>query len=186
MPKIKNTKPKDDHPDDALDLAQEIEDDEEEESYFADDYDGDEKLNNSETKQDEDEEEDELPVDSDFDEEDHDIVEYVEEDDIVPPVPELIRNMTVVKPEDRTTSERLSNFECARILGDRARHIDNGARPYIDTTNFTSSLEIAYAELMQKKIPMAIIRHIGNNSVEIWRLRDMLLPKLPPASHFIH
>lgn len=140
-------------------------------------------------KDDDEEDEDEddiLPADSDVEEDDVDVMTYQEdEDEVEPPVPEIIRNMTVIPTQDRTTSERLSIFECARGLGDRARHIDNGARPYIDITNCTSSLEIAYMELQQKRIPMAVIRRVGQNKVEIWRFKEMTLPKLPPKEWFM-
>lgn len=136
----------------------------------------------------EDDEHDDLPKDSDAEEEEPEVMVYQEdEDEIEPPAPELIRNMQVVAPEDRTTSERLSIFECARILGERARHIDNRARPYIDTKNYTSSLEIAYNELLQKRIPMAVVRNVGQNKVEVWRVREKhtIIPKLPPQEWFM-
>lgn len=106
-------------------------------------------------------------------------------DHIVGTKPEgSIRIYTIVKPEDRISSERLSLFECARILGDRARHLDNGAPPYVDTTKLRSSLEIAYTELISKKIPMCIVRHRSATSVEIWRLREMTLPSIPSIDWF--
>jgi DNA-directed RNA polymerase I, II, and III subunit RPABC2 len=179
--------------DDAVDLQP---DEDEDDEFIDDDYQEDSKVEHRKKDEDEDKSNDEdelsdddLPADSDIEDDaskDLDIVEYMDEDDIEPPVPEIIRNYMVIKPENRTTSERLSNFECARVLGERARHIDNGATPYIDTSNFTSSLEIAYTELVQKRIPMAVIRYVGHNSVEIWRLRDMIIPKLPPSGFFIH
>jgi hypothetical protein len=87
----------------------------------------------------------------------------------------------IVSPDKRQTSRRLSKPECARILGDRIRHIDNGAKIYLeDYSNCKSSEEIGYLELLSKKIPMGVIRHVGQNKVEIWKLSEMLLPKLPP------
>jgi DNA-directed RNA polymerase subunit K/omega len=84
---------------------------------------------------------------------------------------------TMVKPINRTTSERLSLFEYARVLGERARHIDNGAMPYIDTVNMSSSEEIAYNEIIQKRLPMAVLRRMGSGMVELWEVKDMIIPQ---------
>lgn len=95
-----------------------------------------------------------------------------------------------VAPADRETSEYLTRYECARILGDRARHLDNGAPAYIDTKDSTSPLQIAYKELTQKRLPIAILRHVGHDAkgqdlIEKWKLKEMTLPELPPAEWFI-
>lgn len=120
---------------------------------------------------------------------DFDVMDYPDEeavgDEIDPPRPELVKNRKVVDPMRRETSDRLSLYECARVLGDRARHIDNKARPNVDTKNCTGSLEIAYMELMQKRIPMAVIRKVGLGQVEIWRVKEMIIPKLPPIEYFM-
>jgi hypothetical protein len=96
------------------------------------------------------------------------------------------KTYTFVPDDERRSSERLSLPECARLLGDRVRHIDNGAPVYIDITNMTSSQEIAYNELLQKRIPMGILRHIGLGYVERWYLREMILPRLPPVETFLN
>jgi DNA-directed RNA polymerase subunit K/omega len=106
-------------------------------------------------------------------------------EEIEPPRPEITKNRKVVAPELRETSERMSLFEVSRVIGDRARHIDNKARPNVDTTNCTSSLEIAYMELMQRKIPFAVIRKVGQGWVEVWRCKEMVIPKLPPIEYFM-
>lgn len=110
---------------------------------------------------------------------------FEDEEEVEPPTTDLVRDYTIVAPEKRITSDRMSLFECTRILGDRSRHIDNGARPYIDISNYTSSLEIAYNELIQRRTPMSVVRHVGNNRVEIWRVREMTIPKLPPPDKFM-
>lgn len=97
----------------------------------------------------------------------------------------LIKHCIVVAPNERKTSERCSIFETGRIIGDRARHIDNKAPVYIDATNCASSLEIAYLEFVAKKIPVAVIRKIGRRKVEVWKLSEMIIPKLPPLDRFI-
>lgn len=133
-----------------------------------------------------DEEDDTAGNDVDYD---IDTMEYQDDevlgDPVEPPTPDIIKKRRVVRPEDRETSERLSMFECARVLGDRARHLENGARPNVDIKNCTSSLEIAYMELMEKRIPMAIIRKVGLGWVEVWRVKEMAIAKLPPIDYFM-
>lgn len=95
------------------------------------------------------------------------------------------RTLKFVPANERLTSERLTRAECAELIGQRWRHIDNGAPPYIDITNMTSTQEIAYNEFLQKKIPMGIIRTIGMGWVERWYLHECVLPRLPPVETFL-
>jgi DNA-directed RNA polymerase subunit K/omega len=136
------------------------------------------------TAEDDEEEADDLDALAD---DDVGVVEYDDLDDQEDEAPsrDLIKTLKIVPAAERTTSERMSNFECARVLGERARHIDNNARPYIDVTNYTSSLEIAYNELLQKRIPMSVVRKVGGGRVEIWRVKEMIIPKLPPQEWFM-
>ena len=123
--------------------------------------------------------------DEEEEEEDEEEVENIEESD---DEDELINNnleLLVVKPENHISSNIMTSYEFARVLGDRARHIENGAPPYIDTKNMTSSIEIAYNEILQKKNPMTIIRKIGNNKVEWRNVIDLLPPQLPPKHWLI-
>jgi DNA-directed RNA polymerase subunit K/omega len=102
----------------------------------------------------------------------------------------MTRYYRILKGDDRGTTERLSTYEAGRVIGDRASHLDNGATAYIDTKNYTSSIEIAYDELIQRKLPMAILRHVGQGEdnvleVEKWKLKEMTLCSLPPREWFI-
>ena len=108
-----------------------------------------------------------------------------DDEEIEPPVHEIIKTITVVAPDERRTSERLSIFECGAMIGNRSRHINNGATPLVDASAMTSSLEIAYHELIQKKIPMSTVRTVGKKRVEIWRLSEMVVPKLGPPEEFM-
>jgi hypothetical protein len=119
------------------------------------------------------------------DEEEPMIIEYLGAEDDTQledePHKKIEKRFKIVSPDKRQTSRRLSKPECARILGDRIRHIDNGAKIYLeDYSTCKSSEEIGYLELLSKKIPMGVIRHVGQNKVEMWKLSEMLLPKLPP------
>ena len=70
----------------------------------------------------------------------------------------------------------LSRYEKARILGERAKQIDNGAKPFVelDETMIDGYL-IAYKEFEAKKIPFIIKRPLPNGIVEYWRLSDLVV-----------
>jgi DNA-directed RNA polymerase I, II, and III subunit RPABC2 len=70
----------------------------------------------------------------------------------------------------------LSRYEKARILGERAKQIDNGAKPFVevDETMIDGYL-IAYKEFEAKKIPFIIKRPLPNGVVEYWRLSDLVV-----------
>lgn len=82
------------------------------------------------------------------------------------------------------SSEYLTMFELTRIISDRAAHLDNGASPYIDFSGMQSSIEIAYNECLQRKLPFTVIRNHGKNEDHI-ELRYMNLPLNLPPKHWI-
>jgi DNA-directed RNA polymerase I, II, and III subunit RPABC2 len=70
----------------------------------------------------------------------------------------------------------LSRYEKARILGERAKQIDNGAKPFVevDETVIDGYL-IATKEFEAKKVPFIIKRPLPNGAVEYWRLEDLVI-----------
>ena len=68
----------------------------------------------------------------------------------------------------------ITKYEKARILGERAKQLNSGARPMveIDETLIDGYL-IALKEYDEKKIPFIIKRPMPNGSCEYWRFSDM-------------
>jgi DNA-directed RNA polymerase subunit K/omega len=124
---------------------------------------------------------DEDDIEVDFDEDDI-LVQYDDDEDTSTTV---IYNK-IIPVSQRKTSDYLQKFECGRIIGDYARLLANGAKPYIDITNMTSEYEIAYNSLLQKKIPFSILRKIGKNEYERWNVSELKIHDLPPLSAFIY
>lgn len=64
---------------------------------------------------------------------------------------------------------RLTKFEKARVIGERADQLSYGAPPCIavDTTRDISMLDLAEMELDQGKCPMFVIRTIANKQYKI-------------------
>jgi DNA-directed RNA polymerase subunit K/omega len=68
----------------------------------------------------------------------------------------------------------LTKFEKARVLGERAKQINDGAQPFVKlTTNAIDGYLIALAELEQKVIPFIIKRPLPNGGCEYWKLKDL-------------
>jgi len=73
-----------------------------------------------------------------------------------------------------TTTPILSKYEYARVLGVRAKQINAGSPPFVETTLVDGYL-IAQLELQQKKIPFIIRRPLPNGEHEYWRVSDLEL-----------
>ena len=68
----------------------------------------------------------------------------------------------------------LTKYERARILGQRAKQIECGSRPFVKVPdNIVDSYIIAELELKQKKIPFIIRRPIPGGACEYWNLKDL-------------
>ena len=70
----------------------------------------------------------------------------------------------------------LTKYEKTRILGQRAKQIDTGAKSFIKVeNNVLDGYLIAQAELEQKKIPFIIKRPLPNGGFEYWNISDLEL-----------
>ena len=68
----------------------------------------------------------------------------------------------------------LTKYERARILGQRAKQIECGSKPFVKVPeNIVDSYIIAELELKQKKIPFVIRRPIPGGGCEYWNLKDL-------------
>jgi DNA-directed RNA polymerase subunit K/omega len=68
----------------------------------------------------------------------------------------------------------LTKYERARILGERAKQINAGAKPLIKVPDtLIDGYLIALKELEQKRIPFIIKRPLPNGGCEYWRLVDL-------------
>lgn len=73
-----------------------------------------------------------------------------------------------------TTLPLLTCYEKARILGERATQLNNGAKPLVDIDEtMIDGYVIAMKELEAKKIPFIIQRPLPNGTSEYWRLKDL-------------
>jgi DNA-directed RNA polymerase subunit K/omega len=79
----------------------------------------------------------------------------------------------IIDPLHRTIPF-LTKYERARILGQRAKQIETGAKPLVRVPeNVVDGYIIAELELKEKKIPFIIRRPIPGGGCEYWNLKDL-------------
>lgn len=68
----------------------------------------------------------------------------------------------------------LTKYERARVLGERAKQLNSGAKPFVNVDeNVIDGYLIAIKELEEKKIPFIIRRPLPNGASEYWKLKDL-------------
>jgi len=78
---------------------------------------------------------------------------------------------------EKKTFNYLTKYERCFILGIRIQQIMNNSPIFINTDilDIINPFNIAYEELLQKKIPFKIKRKLPNGNVEIWDLEDLII-----------
>lgn len=87
----------------------------------------------------------------------------------------IIRNANnVIVDENHKTNPFLSKYERTKILGQRTKQLNSGAKPFISVPpNIIDNYLIAQMELTEKKIPVIIRRPLPNGKSEYWKLQDL-------------
>jgi DNA-directed RNA polymerase subunit K/omega len=68
----------------------------------------------------------------------------------------------------------LTKYEMTRVLGQRAKQLDSGAKPFVKVPlNVMDGYHIAKLELEQKKMPFIIKRPFPNGGIEYWHVSDL-------------
>ena len=76
------------------------------------------------------------------------------------------------------TNPILTKYEKTKVLGQRTKQLNNGAKPLIKLSeNIIDSYIIAEMELKEKVIPFIIRRPLANGASEYWTLQDLEMVK---------
>jgi len=68
----------------------------------------------------------------------------------------------------------LTKYERTKVLGLRAKQLNNGAKPYVKlNSDIIDGYLIALKELEEKKIPFIIRRPLPNGGSEYWHIQDL-------------
>jgi DNA-directed RNA polymerase I, II, and III subunit RPABC2 len=82
-------------------------------------------------------------------------------------------NGVIIDPLHRTLPF-LTKYERTRILGERAKQINDGAKAFVELDpSVIDGYLIALKELEEKKLPFIIRRPLNNGASEYWKLRDL-------------
>lgn len=83
------------------------------------------------------------------------------------------KNNVIIDANHRTIPI-LTKYEKTRILGQRAKQINSGCKPYVNVSeNIIDGYLIAEMELKEKKIPFIIRRPLPNGKFEYWKIKDL-------------
>jgi DNA-directed RNA polymerase I, II, and III subunit RPABC2 len=82
-------------------------------------------------------------------------------------------NGTIIDPLHRTLPF-ITRYEKARILGERAKQINSGAKPFVEVDiNMIDGYVIALKEFEEKKIPFIVKRPLPSGGIEYWKFKDL-------------
>lgn len=76
----------------------------------------------------------------------------------------------------RITTQFMTKYERARIIGTRALQIAMGAPPLVPLNGMQDPMEIAMVELEHKVIPITVRRWMPDGSFEDWSVNELVIP----------
>lgn len=79
------------------------------------------------------------------------------------------------KMTERITTNYMTKYERARVLGTRALQIAMCAPVMVELEGETDPLQIAMKELKARKIPMIIRRYLPDGSYEDWGVDELII-----------
>ena len=74
---------------------------------------------------------------------------------------------------DRCTFPILYEYEQATLIGVRREQIANGCHPLVKPAPYDTPFDIAVKELLEKKIPLKVVRELPNGNKEIWDINEL-------------
>jgi DNA-directed RNA polymerase subunit K/omega len=107
--------------------------------------------------------------------------EAEEDDDLT----DFQKMLTLKQKQDTRTSNRLSKYELAAIIGFRAQQIAEGAPPYIDVGSLTDPSAMAAKELDEGLIPFTLERPLPSNKIGKFTYEIRQLDELINVNHLI-
>ena len=141
---------------------------------------------------DDDDDDDNDDDESDYDDDDEDLKKLerdIDNDKLLEHHPEIVQNnyqeilalckvvrndKGIIVDDLHRTYPFITKYEYARVIGIRAKQLNNGADPFVEVEpNIIDGYTIALKEMEQKKIPFIISRPLPNGGKEYWKLQDL-------------
>ncbi len=89
---------------------------------------------------------------------------------------EPINTIYIMPKNERRTSEIISEYEYARVVGERAQQLQNGAQPLVKIDDLMTEIEIAKLEIKLRMCPLRIRRMYNKKLGEEWSVNEMEIP----------
>lgn len=89
---------------------------------------------------------------------------------------ETHRNIIIVPPDHRKTSERMTEYEYTEVVSHRAKQIENGSPCFADVGNESDPIAMAEMEIKQKRCPLAVRRLHNQLIAEVWDINELERP----------
>jgi DNA-directed RNA polymerase subunit K/omega len=97
---------------------------------------------------------------------------YHDYNDLKQPISTSV-TFTLVRPENRITSDVMTLYEYTEIISIRSAQIQNGARVYTDVTGISDYIKMAEKEIKNRACPLSIRRFINANEAEDWEVNEL-------------
>jgi DNA-directed RNA polymerase subunit K/omega len=127
-----------------------------------------EELDEDEELDESDDEEELADGDVEEDEEEDDTIDHNEEVEV-----SIEASAEFISKENRVSANRLTKYEMVRILGERIKQLNMGAKPLIKNHQGLSYDKIAEEEFKKNMIPFKLKRPLPNGKFEIWTLDEL-------------
>lgn len=76
--------------------------------------------------------------------------------------------------EEKHTLPIMTKFEKTQLLAIRTTELASGSTPFIETDKITAE-DIAYDELIDKKLPYIIKRTFPDGTFELWNINELII-----------
>ena len=127
-----------------------------------------EELDEDEELDESDDEEELADGDVEDDDEEDDTIDHNEEVEV-----SIETSAEFISKENRVSANRLTKYEMVRILGERIKQLNMGAKPLIKNHQGLSYDKIAEEEFKKNMIPFKLKRPLPNGKFEIWTLDEL-------------
>ena len=127
-----------------------------------------EELDEDEELDESDDEEELADGDVEDDDEEDDTIDHNEEVEV-----SIEASAEFISKENRVSANRLTKYEMVRILGERIKQLNMGAKPLIKNHQGLSYDKIAEEEFKKNMIPFKLKRPLPNGKFEIWTLDEL-------------
>ena len=127
-----------------------------------------EELDEDEELDESDDEEELADGDVEEDEDEDDTIDHNEEVEV-----SIEASAEFISKENRVSANRLTKYEMVRILGERIKQLNMGAKPLIKNHQGLSYDKIAEEEFKKNMIPFKLKRPLPNGKFEIWTLDEL-------------